>query len=129
MRARSASIPGGLGLSDDSARSDTRFMRRCGRGSWFRPALRCVYDKVKLGRHRGCALSCRYVVADGAEGAQPLPGTRTAPVGHHERVWSIGHEHVKDFGEGEQLSSYFMHPVVSVCDMNLVGLHAGSFRP
>jgi hypothetical protein len=80
---------------------------------------------VEPGRHSGCAWSRLHVVADGTEGALPFAGTRTAPVDHHERVGSTGHEHVEDLWEGEQLGAYFMHPVTSVRGVNLVGLRAG----
>ncbi len=67
-----------------------------------------------MGRRRRGDLSWWNAITGCAEGAQPLPGTRTAQTDHHERVRSTGHKHVEDLGEGKQLGAYFMHPVAAI---------------
>jgi len=55
--------------------------------------------------------SRRGSIADRAQGAQPLAGTWTPGVNHHQDVRSTGLEHVKDLGEGEQLAADLMGPL------------------
>jgi hypothetical protein len=83
------------------------------RGDGSRPAVRFVHG-IELGRRRRGMLSCWHAIADCAEGAQPLPGARTAQIDHHERIRSTGHKHVEDLGEGEQLGAYLTHPFAAI---------------
>jgi hypothetical protein len=55
--------------------------------------------------------SRRGAVADRAQGAQPLAGTWTPGVNHHQNVRSPGREDVKDFREGEQFAADLVDPV------------------
>ena len=69
--------------------------------------------------------SRRGAIADCAQGAQPLAGTWTPGVNHHQDVRSTGHEHVEDLREGEQLAADLMDLLAGAGDVNLMSLHGG----
>jgi hypothetical protein len=67
--------------------------------------------------------SRRAAIADRAQGAQPLAGTWTPGVNHHQHVRSTGHEHVKDLRKREQLASYLVDLFAGTRDLDVMGLH------
>ncbi len=56
---------------------------------------------ISLERGRGDVSPRWYVIADPAEGAEPIAGPRAARTDDDKRVRPTGDEHIEDFREAE----------------------------